>query len=525
MSLSNHEDLHKRGRRLKARAKLVQGSIYFDAFSFQPSFRCDMADIFISYSRADRDRVEPLAAALQAEGWSIWWDTRLRAGEQWDDVIEREIKAARCVLVVWSATSVTRQWVKEEARFGLSRGILVPVRIDAVDPPLGFTSIQAADLTDWAGGDGVKLRQLIDDVRAKIGAPDGAAGVVREVDWTWFDEEKAKKPPGYMKVALGVAAVAALAGLAIWRPWGSGAPPAPVSPVTVRPVQQPRTPIVEPEQPRLSALNPSRANVPLSAAELAALKQKDEFQECTNCPRMVVLPQGSFTMGSPNDEPERYSDEGPQHTVTFANPFAAGKYAVTFAEWDACAADGGCGGGRPDDNGRGRGDRPVINVSWNQAKAYTVWLSKKTGASYRLLSEAEREYVARAGATTPFWWGSSITPDQANYDGNYVYGGGGSKGEFRRKTLPVKWFQPNAWGLYQVHGNVWEWTEDCWNGSYTGAPEDGSAWTTGDCRQRVLRGGSWFLDPKNLRAANRGKGNAGYRDDNIGFRVARTLHP
>ena len=126
--------------------------------------------------------------------------------------------------------------------------------------------------------------------------------------------------------------------------------------------------------------------------------------------------------------------------------------------------------------GWGRGKRPVINVNWDDAKAYVAWLSRKTGKTYRLLSEAEREYVTRAGTTTPFWWGSSISTSQANYDGNYTYGSG-SKGEYRQKTMPVDSFQPNPWGLYQVHGNVWEWTEDCWNDSYNGAPTDGSAWT------------------------------------------------
>ena len=171
-------------------------------------------------------------------------------------------------------------------------------------------------------------------------------------------------------------------------------------------------------------------------------------------------------MGSPASEKERNSDEGPQHRVTFARQFAVGKFAVTFDEWDACVGDGGCNGHRPEDEGWGRGKRPVINVNWDDAKAYVAWLSRKTGKTYRLLSEAEREYVARAGTTTPFWWGSTISTSQANYDGNSTYGSG-SKGEYRQKTVPVDSFQPNPWGLYQVHGNVWEWTEDCYKDSYT----------------------------------------------------------
>jgi len=250
----------------------------------------------------------------------------------------------------------------------------------------------------------------------------------------------------------------------------------------------------------------------------------ESFKDCPECPEMVVIPAGSFTMGSPEEEPMRIVNEGPQHEVTIAKPFAAGKFAVTFAEWDACVAGGGCGGYKPKDQGWGREDRPVINVSWDDAKAYVKWLSNKTGQTYRLLSEAEREYAARAGTMTPFWWGSSITPDRANYNGNYNYDGG-SKGEYRAKTVPVDLFEPNPWGLYQVHGNVYDWTEDCRNGSYEGAPSDGSAWTTGVCRYRVLRGGGWGNGPMFLRAAWRNSSNSGGRFDGNGLRVARTIAP
>ena len=236
---------------------------------------------------------------------------------------------------------------------------------------------------------------------------------------------------------------------------------------------------------------------------------------------MVVAPAGSFTMGSPESEPERFSDEGPQHKVTIAKPFAVGRFAVTFAEWDACVAGGGCGGYRPKDEGWGRDDRPVINVSWDDTLSYVRWLSKKTGKEYRLLSEAEREYVTRAGTKTPFWWGSAITPEQANYNGSVdPYKGGGAKGEYRQKTLPVKSFKPNPWGLYQVHGNVWEWAEDCWNDNYEGLRADGLAWTTVNCSVHAVRGGSWNRSPRYLRAAGRDRHYAG---GGIGLRVARTL--
>jgi formylglycine-generating enzyme required for sulfatase activity len=249
------------------------------------------------------------------------------------------------------------------------------------------------------------------------------------------------------------------------------------------------------------------------------------FRDCADCPEMVVVPSGSFTMGSPESEPQRNYGEA-QVRVSIAASFAVGKYAVTFDEWDACVANAGCAPYKPDDQEWGRSKHPVISVNWDDAKAYATWLSRKTGKSYRLLSEAEREYVTRAGTTTPFWWGSSITPKQANYDGRAdPYKGGGSKGEYRGRTVPVDSFEPNPWGLYNVHGNVEEWTEDCWNDSNSGNPGDGSARSTGDCSHRVVRGGSWLDHPGGLRSADRYGNTPSLRIGNIGFRLARTLAP
>ena len=234
------------------------------------------------------------------------------------------------------------------------------------------------------------------------------------------------------------------------------------------------------------------------------------FRDCPECPEMVVVPAGSFLMGSPDAEEGRFEDEGPLHRVTFAAPFAVGIYEVTFDEWDACVASGGCGGHRPKDLW-GRGRHPVIFVNWNDAQSYVRWLSDKTGKRYRLLSESEWEYVARAGTRTPFHTGSTISTGQANYNGN--------------KTVPVGSFPANAFGLYDVHGNVWEWVQDCWNGNYQGAPRDGSAWESGNCPVRVLRGGSWYYEPGSLRSANRNGYYPGVRNGIGGFRVARTLTP
>ena len=231
-------------------------------------------------------------------------------------------------------------------------------------------------------------------------------------------------------------------------------------------------------------------------------------------------------MGSPAGERSRDDDyASPLHPVTISEPLAVGVHEVTFGEWDACVSEGGCNGYRPDDAGWGRGRRPVINVSWDDALSYVSWLSKKTGWRYRLLSESEWEYAARAGTTAPFHYGETISTDQANYDGRYGYGLG-REGEKRGKTVEVGTFPPNAFGLHEVHGNVLEWVEDCWHESYEGAPEDGSSWAGAtDCAKRVVRGGSWYNEPRHLRSAYRGGNPPALRNAGLGFRVARALTP
>ena len=252
----------------------------------------------------------------------------------------------------------------------------------------------------------------------------------------------------------------------------------------------------------------------------------ERFRDCDDvCPEMVVVPAGTFMMGAPESEVGSGIDEHVVHAVSVPS-FAMGVYEVTFEEWDACVAGGGCGRYRPSDEGWGRGRRPVIGLSWDDARLYVEWLSSRTGERYRLPSESEWEYAARAGTTTPFHTGETITSDQANYDGRFLYPTGyDPNGVHREQTLPVGSFGANAWGLHDVHGNVDEWVEDCWNNSYVGAPADGSAWLTGECVLRVLRGGSWFYNPSNLRSANRGWLTTGDRDSDLGFRVARTLTP
>jgi len=234
-------------------------------------------------------------------------------------------------------------------------------------------------------------------------------------------------------------------------------------------------------------------------------------------PELVVIPSGSFRMGCVSGQ-DCTDAEFPVHDVTIPQAFAVSKYEVTFEDWDRCVALGGCGGYRPDDEGWGRGRRPVIYVSWDDAQEYVSWLSRQTGQTYRLLSEAEWEYVARAGSTTAYSWGAAIGSNRANCDGC------GSQWD-NRQTAPAGSFAANAFGVHDMHGNVWEWVEDCWNEGYAGAPADGNAWRSGECSERVLRGGSWLDLPRNLRSANRVRNTTGSRLSYYGFRVARTLTP
>jgi formylglycine-generating enzyme required for sulfatase activity len=242
---------------------------------------------------------------------------------------------------------------------------------------------------------------------------------------------------------------------------------------------------------------------------------RDELDSGDQSPLLVVIPGGRFLMGSPPDEPERGNDER-RHEVKVA-PFAIGKYAVTFEEYDRFA--GAMERDKPGDEGWGRGRQPVINVNWNDAMAYADWLSEQTGQQYRLPTEAEWEYACRAGTTTPFYFGDTISTDQANYYGRQVYGNG-RQGVNRQKTVEVGQFPPNAWGLHDMHGNVWEWTCSLYDKDYGGSKRCAEPGTGSPC---VLRGGSWGDWPKWLRGAARRNRYPYDRNQFFGFRLARTF--
>lgn len=248
--------------------------------------------------------------------------------------------------------------------------------------------------------------------------------------------------------------------------------------------------------------------VPLIALGADDLQPGEVFRDCDHCPEMVVVPAGSFLMGSAENSGSR--EERPQHEVAIAAPMAIGRYPVTFTEYDRFAKSTGREEAFDDHWGRGR--RPAVNVSWEDAKAYVEWLNEQTGQSFRLPSEAEWEYAARAGTKTQYSWGDDISPEQANYlDSGY------------RRTTEIGDYPANPWGLYDMHGNVWEWTADCWNDNFEGAPTDGRAWTVEGCKERVLRGGCWNYFGRFLRSAARFKLDQDHKNGCAGFRVVRDV--
>ena len=274
---------------------------------------------------------------------------------------------------------------------------------------------------------------------------------------------------------------------------------------------------------RVRDLNPEAQGVAVREQRLAGARQS--VLERDYAGEMVDIPGGTFRMGDLSGEGD--DDERPVHTVTVP-AFRMGKYEVTFAQWDACVADGGCGGYRPDDEGWGRGNRPVINVSWEDAQSYIDWLNHKTGGKFRLPTEAEWEYAARAGSTTKYHFGDSESQlcryaNHADSSTDYSNRNKSCSDGVGERTATVGRYQPNSYGTYDMHGNVWEWVQDCWNDSYVGAPTDGNAWTRGDCSRRVYRGGSWYNTLGGATSAYRNKDPRIDRYSHLGFRLAQDI--
>lgn len=294
------------------------------------------------------------------------------------------------------------------------------------------------------------------------------------------------------------AAAAAVAGLVYFSPTLFGMAQ---DYLRTHPITPAETPVQRAASPAETAASPTE--------ELPTRVAGYTFSDCVGCPEVTVIAGGLFVMGSPENEPGRNADEGPQREVSIA-PFAMGKYEITFAQWDACLAGGGCNGYSPPDSGWGRGNRPVTGVSWQDAQAYVDWLNAQAGGlRYRLPTEAEWEYAARAGHAEAYAFGPRVTATQATFQA--------------RQTTAVGTHESNAFRLFDMHGNAGEWVEDCYAVNYDLAPVDGVAVQSDECARRVYRGGGFDDQAPVLRAAARRSAEPSERAQGLGFRVARSL--
>jgi formylglycine-generating enzyme required for sulfatase activity len=549
-----------------------------------------MSDIFISYAHEDQARAKKLAKALEDQGWTIFWDTTIPAGSTWRATIDNALESATCVVVVWSKHSIKSHWVGEEAEDGQERKILIPVLPDNVKPPLGFRSIQAANLTNWDGdASSDAFRQLVYSIKGVIGPPkyqaqppppvleseaDRQAELKKAMAQAESDRRLAEehaaaakaqqlvdeqnnggnrknpKLPAFLQrqskilrpYAWLIPAVAfVLAGGRLFdlnKPIESIATVQRPEDVNAKEVAEAKNQAeeqakaadakrakVEAESKRLVEENSKAAEAQrLAAAQANAEREakrkaeeaikpltvfQDTLKDGTLGPKMVWMPTGQFRMGDLTGN--GLTNDLPVHTVKITQAFAIGQYEVTFDEYDKFAQ--ATQRKLPDDKGWGRGNRPVINISWRDAVAYAQWLSAQTGKPYRLPTESEWEYAARAGTETDYWWGNELGKNRAHcWDC-------GSQWD-NKQTAPVGSFPANAWGLYDTAGNVWEWAQDCYQDNYNGSPTDGTAWQKDKCARQVIRGGSWGGDSGSVRSAHSGKYGPDLRDNDIGCRLA-----
>lgn len=416
--------------------------------------------IFLAHASEDKPQVRKLYQHLMEQGFSPWLDVfDLVPGQNWREEIPKAIEDAAVCLACLSKRSVAKEsYVQREFRYGLSAyAERPPGSIYLIPIRLDNCNIPDIRLPKME----LNLRDLHWVDLFEVGGFERLVGAIER-------NVKPTRPALSRKLS-----------------------------------SEPKT-----VAPQLQKAKPSSS---LSIEPFRVFKDID----ATWCPEMVLIPEGTFLMGSPTSEVERLAREGPQHKVTLSEPFLLGRYAVTFEEYDHFC-EGTCRV-KPDDEGWGRGRRPVINVSWEDANAYCVWLGEVTGRRYHLPNEAQWEYACRAGTETPFSFGANVTPEQANFDGSYPYAGT-AIGEDRRKTVPVGSLPGNPWGLYEMHGNVWEWCADWLEDYPSKAVTDPQGPAKGT--DRVVRGGSWSAFARGVRSAFRSWNEPGFRLDFLGFRCA-----
>ena len=474
-----------------------------------------MADIFFSYKREDRARIEPLVELLEEQGLTVWWDPDLVAGESFADVIDHELGQARCVMVAWSATSIRAGWVRDEASTGRDRGILVPLTLDGARPPLGFGQYQTPNLSTWDGDpNDSRVRQLLAGV-VRVVRGDGAPLPVEPADprrdgpaTTRIQNALTRRRLLQIGATTGAVALTTAGGVWLAAPqiFGRSLPPTRREDFALATVD---------EKGARNPPQPGTAEVFDVAVGTARLS-------------FSVVPAGSFQVGSPDGEAARQLNEGPQQLIQLRR-FAIGRTAVTQAQWaalvDAAPAPINATLTRRPSFFLGD-DLPVETISWVQATEFCARLSRLTELALRLPSETEWEYACRAGTTSPFHFGPTLTPDLANYcgtggavrgtnhgedissptygDATYESGAyaDGPVGIFNGITVPVRTYPPNRLGLFEMHGNVWEHCADVGPVDYRQIPVDGSP-TVGAQALHVLRGGSWSHNPAICRSAYR----------------------
>lgn len=494
-----------------------------------------MYDIFLSYSTQDRQRLQPLFHALEKRGWSVFWDHRtIDIGDHWSKKINHAIRTSKCVLVVWSENSIESEWVLEEANIGKQREVLLPIRIDEVILPVGFTMRQTGNFVGWVGdlqhSEFIRLVEKIAELLASHQDLEQAArkqreGVVAEEAASRIAEVKQAQPlldsptldgvsPPFWKkhsFQLGSVAVAVVAAVVYMQQLASVPPPAEPAVSAQAAVSR-----VKPPEPEALPFEPEMIDI-LAAGSKPV----------------------SFTMGCKQgrDDVEGGCDgnEKPEHKVTLTQPYKLAKTEVTVAQFRAfveakgykttAEKQGSCWSldAKGDwDEVKGNSwrklgfkqgdDHPVACVSWEDANAYVAWLSKETEKSYRLPTEAEWEYAARGGQEGAYPWGQSIGKNNANCSGDLC----GDKFEY---TSPVGSFAANPFGLHDMHGNVWEWVSDRY-GAYAAEPQQDPQGADKGA-SRVLRGGSWSLDARYARSAYRSSYTPDDRFIRMGFRPAQ----
>ena len=456
-----------------------------------------MSDIFISYASVDRLEAEKLAQALESLGFSVWWDRSIPVGKSYEKVIEAALDKAKCVLVIWSNDSVKSDWVRAEVAEAQRQGKLFPLNLDGSNPPLVYRALQTADFSSWSGeaSDAV-FKQLTADIRSHIETPVAKEEITHdknEPNHTVPSKKKQTKRKWIAPVSvvlllsLLIAAVVTIPGKITDQEENIG-------------IQIPTKDKRDNKNTQIK-IDPGPRVIEAVEAPMAEV-------ETGIAPEMVAIPKGCLQMGSPESEQGRENDER-QHEVCL-DAFKIGKFEVSFEEYQQFCDATGCK--KPDDQGWGRGNRPVLNVNWDDATAYAEWLSNKTGRRYRLPTEAEWEYAARGGRETRYPWGDDIGSNKANCAGC------GSQWD-KRKTAPIGSFQANDFGLYDTVGNVWEWTCSRYVGKYNGSEQ--SCAEQGDNGRRVFRGGSWSYVPKAARSASREWNHTFHASRYLGFRLRR----